>query len=289
MMLMPLGALPYVAAWLVWSGLLYGFYALLMRRLADDGDRFMFLLLAPGAAVNLFFGQNGIFSTVLLGGGVLLLASRPMLAGILLGMLAYKPQLALLVPLALLAGREWRALTAALLSQLALMLASVLVLGADPWTAFLYKLTHPAAVFSSSSSDWRGIPSIMIFARTLGLGTLAGNILHWSIAAFATAGTLWIWRKTKDGVIRAGVLAAAILLVTPYLRAYDLLLLVLPTAMLLRGKTSLVEKAIIFAAWLVPAVLMFSAPQVQFGPVVSLTLLVTTFWHLRGRTDGQKP
>jgi hypothetical protein len=279
MMLMPLGALPYVAAWLAWSGVLYGFYALLMRRLADDWDRFVFLLLAPGAAVNLFFGQNGILSTVLLGGGVLLLASRPMLAGILLGMLAYKPQLALLVPLALLAGREWRALIAAVLSQTALMLASVLVLGADPWTAFLYKLTHPAAVFSSSSSDWRSIPSMMIFARTLGLGTLAGNILHWTIAALATAGTLWTWRKTKDGVIRAGVLVAAILLVTPYLRAYDLLLLALPTAMLLRGKTSLVEKAIIFAAWLAPAILMFSTPAIQFGPVVSAALLTAILWR----------
>lgn len=277
MMLMPLGALPYVAAWLVWSGVLYGFYALLMRRLADDRNRFVFLLLAPGAAVNLFFGQNGVLSTVLLGGGVLLLASRPMLAGVLLGMLAYKPQLALLVPLALLAGREWRALTAAVLSQTALMLASLLVLGADPWTAFLYKLTHPAAVFSSSSSDWRSIPSMMIFARTLGLGTLAGNILHWSIAAFAIAGTLWTWRKTNDGVIRAGVLAAAILLVTPYLRAYDLLLLALPIAMLLRGKTGLMEKTIIFAAWLVPTVLMFSTPAIQFGPLVSAGLIAASF------------
>jgi hypothetical protein len=273
MMLMPLGALPYVAAWLVWSGVLYGFYALLMRRLADDRDRFVFLLLAPGVAVNLFFGQNGILSTVLLGGGVFLLRLRPVLGGVLLGMLAYKPQLALLVPFALMAGREWRALTAAVLSQAALMLASLLVLGADPWFAFLYKLTHPAAVFSSSSSDWRSIPSMMILVRTLGLGALASNILHWSIAALAATGTLWTWRRTQDGVIRAAVLAAAILLVTPYLRAYDLLLLVLPIAMLLRDQTGLAEKAIIFAAWLVPAVLMFSTPQIQFGPVVSVAVL----------------
>jgi hypothetical protein len=280
MMLMPLGALPYVAAWLVWSGALYGFYALLARRLTDNADHFLFLLLAPGAAVNLFFGQNGIFSIVLLGGGILLLRARPVLGGILLGAMAYKPQLALLIPFALLAGREWRALVAAIVSQLVLMLLSFLVLGTEPWLAFLDKLLHPAAVFSSSSSDWRGIPSVMIFARTLGLGTLAGNILHWSIAAIAAAGTLWTWRRTKDGMIRAAVLAAAILLVTPYLRAYDLLLLVLPIAMLLRGQTNLAEKAIIFAAWLLPAVLMFTAPAIQFGPVVSAALLTAVFWRV---------
>ncbi len=277
MMLMPLGALPYVAAWLVWSGVLYGFYALLARRLADDPDRFVFLLLAPGAAVNLFFGQNGILSTLLLGGGVLLLRTRPVLAGISLGMMAYKPQLALLIPFALLAGREWKALIAAIASQLALMVLSLLFLGTEPWFAFLDKLLHPAAVFSSSSSDWRGIPSMMIFARTLGLGTVTSNILHWSIAALAAAGTLWTWRRTQDGTVRAAVLAGAILLVTPYLRAYDMLLLILPIAMLVRGPMNLAEKAIIFAAWLVPAVLMFSPPAIQFGPVVSVALLIMLF------------
>ena len=167
-MLMPLGALPYVMAWLVWSGILYGFYVLLARRLTDVPDKLVFLLLAPGAAVNLFFGQNGILSTVLLGGGVLLLGSRPILAGVLLGLMAYKPQLAVLAPFALLAGREWRALSAAIVSQLVIMLLSLAILGVDPWLAFLDKLAHPASVFSSSSSDWRAIPSVMIFARTIG-------------------------------------------------------------------------------------------------------------------------
>jgi hypothetical protein len=281
LMMMPLGALPYVLAWLIWSGLIYGFYVLLARRLAADTDSLLFLLLAPGAAVNLFFGQNGILSTILVGGGVLLLRTRPVLAGVLLGAMAYKPQLALLIPFALLAGREWRALTAAVLSQAALMLVSLLVLGAEPWLAFFYKLAHPAAVFSSSSSDWRGIPSMMIFARTLGLGPLASNIAHWSIAALAAAGTLWTWRKTRDGVIRAAGLAAAILLVTPYLRAYDMLLLALPIAMLLRGGTGLVEKAILFTAWLVPALLMFTAPAIQYGPAVSLALMMAVFWHFQ--------
>jgi len=287
MMLMPLGALPYVAAWLIWSGALYGFYVLLIRRLVDGPGQLMFLLLAPGAAVNLFFGQNGILSTVLLGAGVLLLRSRPVLGGVLLGLIAYKPQLALLTPFALLAGREWRALIAAITSQIALALLSLLVLGAEPWFAFFYKLAHPAAVFSSSSSDWRAIPSVMIFARTLGLSTQLSSILHWTIAAIAAAGALWIWHRTKDGVIRAAVLAAATLLVTPYLRAYDLLFLALPIAALLsRAQTSPAERAIILAAWLVPAVLMFAAPSIQFGPVISLALLAITFWRFAAPPHG---
>lgn len=280
MMLMPLGAMPYVAAWLVWSCMLYGFYILLARRLVDDPDWVAFLLLAPGAAVNLFFGQNGILSTILLGGGVFLLSSRPLLAGVLLGLTAYKPQLAPLVPFVLLAGREWRALAAAIVSQVVLVLLTLLILGKEPWLAFLTKLAHPAAVFSSSSSDWRGIPSVMILAKTLGLSTPLSSVVHWSIAVLAAGGALWTWYRTKDALIRAAVLAGATLLVSPYLRAYDLLLLVLPVAALLsRPKTNPMEKLVLFAAWLLPAVLMFAAPQIQFGPVVSLALLTMLFWH----------
>ena len=287
-MMMPLGAMPYVAAWLVWSGILYGFYVLLSRRLADAPDPLVFLLLAPGAAVNLFFGQNGILSTVLLGGGVLLLGSRPLLAGMLLGLLSYKPQLAVLAPFALMAGREWRALGAAIVSQLALILVSVALLGAEPWFAFLYKLAHPAAVFSSSSSDWRAIPSVMIFARTLGLGDAASSALHWTVAAIAAAFALWTWHKTRDGFMRMAVLAAATLLVTPYLRSYDLLLLILPVAVMLRSQTGTIEKLVIFAAWLMPGVLMFMKTPVQVAPLASVAvigLLVLRLWSQRTSPD----
>jgi len=279
LIMMPLGALPYVAAWLVWTCLLYGGYAFLIWRMAADPRHKCFLLLAPGVAVNLFFGQNGLFSIVLMGAGVLLLRSRPILAGILLGMLAYKPQLALLAPLALIAGREWRALAAAILSQTALAGLSVAILGQGPWTGFLYKITHPAVVLSSSS-DWRAVPSILTFARTIGMDPVASAICHWTIAALAVGAALWIWWKSKDSFIRLGVLATATLLVTPYLRAYDLALALLTIAVLLRGtRITVPEKAIVFAAWLLPAYLMFVPLQVQFGPLVCAALLVTLLWR----------
>jgi alpha-1,2-mannosyltransferase len=289
-MLMPLGALPYVAAWFVWSCVLYGFYALLARRLVDDTSQVVFLLLAPGVAVNLFVGQNGILSVIFMGAGTLLLRSRPVLGGILMGMMAYKPQFAVLVPLALLAGREWRALIAAVISQVALVLLSAIVIGMAPWLAFLHRIVEPAAVFSSSSSDWRGIPSIMIFARTLGLGAQASAICHWTIAAIATAIALWTWWKTSDSPLRFAALATATVLVTPYLRDYDLALLILPVAALLsRARLTIIEKVVIFVAWLVPAVLMFTSPAIQFGPVVSLALLIVVFWHIVSeRPFGEK-
>jgi hypothetical protein len=54
-------------------------------------------------------GQNSTWTPGLFGGGLSLLERRPLLAGGLLGLLIYKLQLGLLIPVALLAGRHWRA------------------------------------------------------------------------------------------------------------------------------------------------------------------------------------
>jgi hypothetical protein len=287
-MLMPFGALPYVAAWLIWSCLLYGWYALLVWRLVADPRHRCFLLLAPGVAVNLFFGQNGVLSLVFMGGGVLLLKSRPILGGVLLGLMAYKPQLALLAPLVLICGRQWRALAAAAASQIALVGLSVAVMGVDPWIGFLHKVTHPAIVLSSSS-DWRAVPSIMTFARTIGLDGQSSMVFHWSIAALAAGAAMWTWWRTKDALTRLGILAAATLLVTPYLRAYDLALAVLSIAVLLaRAQPTILEKTIIFAAWLLPVYLMFAPPQIQFGPLVSAALLIILLRRAFSKEAGAK-
>jgi hypothetical protein len=280
LMLMPFGALPYVPAWLIWSCLLYGCYALLARRLVDDPIQLGFLLLAPGAAVNLFFGQNGLLSVVLMGAGVLLLGSRPILGGVLLGMMAYKPQLAVLIPLALLAGREFRAFAAAVISQVGLVLLSAIVLGTDSWLGFLHKITQPSMVLSASSSDWHAIPSMMIFARTLGLGAMASTVGQWVVAAIAAAMVIWSWWKSGNPTLRLAILASATVLVTPYLRGYDLVLLILPAAALMSlAKLSVAETVIVIGAWLLPAILMFSSLRVQFGPLVSLAVLIAVFRH----------
>ena len=61
---------------------------------------------APAVFINAVGGQNGTWTAALFGGGLSLLERRPLLAGGLLGLLSYKLQLGLLIPVALLAGRH---------------------------------------------------------------------------------------------------------------------------------------------------------------------------------------
>jgi hypothetical protein len=114
-------------------------------------------------------------------------------------------------------------------------------------------------------------------------------IFHWSIAALAAGAAMWTWWRTKDGLTRLGILAAATLLVAPYLRAYDLALAVLSIAVLLaRAQPTILEKAIVFAAWLLPAYLIFVPPQIQFGALVSAALLVTFLRYAFSKEVGTK-
>ena len=109
------------------------------------------LLAAPATVINLVVGQNALLSVALLVGGFRLLASRPLIAGALLGTLAYKPQLVLLVPIALVAARAWRSLAAAAASAVMLVAASTAAFGAGAWVSWAGELLHPPGNFAA---DW---------------------------------------------------------------------------------------------------------------------------------------
>ena len=78
-------------------------------------DNFWLLLALafPAVFVNIGHGHNGFLTAALIGAGLLMLDRRPILAGILFGLMAYKPQFGVLIPLVLAATGRWRAFLAA--------------------------------------------------------------------------------------------------------------------------------------------------------------------------------
>ena len=99
-LLAPLGALPYAAAFEAWTALALVAYLLAVRGVSRHWTALAPALAAPGVLATLTIGQNGLFTAALLGGGLALLDRRPLAAGALLGVLCVKPQLAVLVPVA---------------------------------------------------------------------------------------------------------------------------------------------------------------------------------------------
>src|SRR5581483_1453312 len=135
----PFGLLPYFPAYLLWCVLGVALYLLASTQLVRR-NYLLFLAVAPGVAVCAFFGQNGFYTSALFLGGMMLLDRRPLLAGILFGILTVKPQIGYLLPIVLLLTGRWRTIAAACATAAALIAATTIWFGADIWVEYFEKV-----------------------------------------------------------------------------------------------------------------------------------------------------
>ena len=90
-------------------------------------------LVAPTTVIGIVSGQSGLVAAALFAGGLRLAADRPATAGVALGLLSYKPQLGLLIPVALVASRRWRTLGAAAATAIFMIIATSALFGPAIW------------------------------------------------------------------------------------------------------------------------------------------------------------
>lgn len=132
----PLGLMPYLTAYLVYTVLGLVLYLAVVSDGERRADHLLLLTLAPATIVNIWCGQVGFLVAALLVGGLLQLDRRPILAGVLFGLLTIKPQLGLLIPLMLVLTGRWRTIAAAIVTIMVLCAATALAFGPGVWTAY---------------------------------------------------------------------------------------------------------------------------------------------------------
>ena len=111
----PFAAFSYPVAMVAWLGLTLALFVIVIRAIVGHDAAWWGALAFPGVIINIAAGQGGFLTASLTGGG-LLLRHRPFVAGMLIGLLTIKPQLGILFPIALLAGRSWPAMAGAVLT-----------------------------------------------------------------------------------------------------------------------------------------------------------------------------
>ena len=181
-------------------------------------------------------GQNAFMTGALLLGGFGLLARQPILAGGMLGLLTYKPQFWLMVPVALVAARQWRALGASLAAALALALASLAVFGTGPWQSWIELMTGPSEAYRAwvTAGRLNGV-SVFACASLLGAPALLANLAQATAVAVAGASVYWVFRRRAGGALPLSCVLAATILAAPHASTSDCLLLGLAAALLSRG------------------------------------------------------
>jgi hypothetical protein len=258
LVLLPLAFLPYVAALLIFLAAGFVPFFASVRVLLPQRWAMLPILSFPGVIVTAGTGQNGFLSAACFGGYLVFLDGRPLLAGACLGLLSYKPHLALCAPVALLAARRWRAVAGAVLSAGVLAGLSLLVLGWPAWAGFLNGLPLAGRMLAHNLLDAAKLQSSFGAFRIMHLPIAAGAVVQGlvSVCALAVLGAA-VWRR-PGGHAEGAMLAAAALVCSPYLVDYDLAILGLPLAWLLAGalRTGFLawEKIILLAAYVLPVV-----------------------------------
>jgi hypothetical protein len=224
LIILPLSLLPYLASLMVWLFTTLTGYFLTIRRIFPHRLAPWIFLGFPAVTTNFFYGQNGFLSASLLGSGLLVLDRHPFTGGLLLGLLSYKPQLAVLIPIALMAGGCWRALTGVAVAAVGAALASLLVFGSGTWMAFFHNLSF-ASGLTNQSIYWSKMPTVFAACRLAGASFPVAVAIQGASTLGIGVVVCWIWRRRLPLPLRASILLVGIFLATPYAFEYDLAIL----------------------------------------------------------------
>ena len=230
-----LAQFPYALAFVGWAFASLLPFVLVMRATVGRTFGVMLAIAFPATFDNLAVGQNGFLTAALIGGTLYLMRLRPVLAGVCLGLLTYKPQYGLLFPLVLVASGQWKVFVSAALTAVSVALASAVVFGVESWAAFVHwmpMISH--AVLSEGTESWLRLQSVFAMVRCLGGGeTLAWTVQAMTIGLVAVALVL-MWRSKAPYALKAAALGAGTLLCSPYVYMYDMAVLAIPVAWLVR-------------------------------------------------------
>jgi hypothetical protein len=234
----PLGFTPYMAGLAVWSAA--GLVALGFATRAWTRNWWVWALIVfcPAAPTNIGLGQNGAFSAALLIAGLSLIDRRPALAGALLGLLIFKPQIAVMLPIAVLAGRRWRAMGGAAAVVVAVLALSVLVFGIESWRGFFGPTLQTQGLMLRQGHgpfQWM-MPSAYMSARlAFHMHMPQALMVQAPFTLLAVALTAWSWRRADRPLeLRAAVLMMATFVASPQAFNYDLIPAAAAAVVLLR-------------------------------------------------------
>jgi hypothetical protein len=152
---------------------------------------------------------------------------RHFLAGVALGLLAFKPQFLVAIPLILLLAQAWKVFAGVVISAAAQLALTSLYFGRVVIQAYVARLLHSAGHPGSTELIFSPIQmhSLESFWELL-IPWRPGVWILYALTSFAVIGiAAAIWKSSTPLALRFSVLMFAAVLVNPHLYIYDLLAL----------------------------------------------------------------
>lgn len=293
-LVLPLAALvsylPLPLAFVLWSLGMLALMLWLLRAAGLGWGVVMLGALCPAAWLSLIYGQIGGLIGCLAFTGLVLAERRPFLAGAMLGLTTLKPQTGFLLPIALLAGRFWRALLVAAVCAAGLALLPLLWFGTGAWAVFLRHApntaSHLVAAKFGQGYQLTGT-SVFWMLRSFGAGVGAAYAVQTIAAALSALAVYRLWRGAGDHLTKVALTMFLSLFVAPYGFSVDLVgysVAVVVLAQRRGWQVSLLDGLL----WLWPgyAALVTGITGRLLTPLVVAVAVALAWRQLRGQAHG---
>jgi len=288
----PLGFLPYAVAFVAWMGLTLLVYLAAVYAIIPRAAAIIAALTPYPVFINFLLGHNGFLTAGLLGLALAFMEGRPWVSGIFLGLLTYKPQFGILVPLALVASRNWRVLLSTTIATVIFGLAATLVFGFQAWPSFIEALVDRGSALNDDPRLSLYLLSVSGFLRAFSISPQIAWSAQLAITGVLAATVYAVWALPISHSLKAAALAIASLLAAPHAFSYDFCILTVAVAFLVKEGLSRGfrprERGVMFGCW--------AGLNLLFGPfpaaicVVLLVLVVRRILGWRERApDTPRP
>jgi hypothetical protein len=285
----PLALIPYLPAFVVWVGTTLAAFAFTLSRIARSHAGVLLACATPAVFINAICGQNGPLTALLIGAALLNLEEQPVLSGIFIALLTYKPQFGILLPLVLVAGGHWRALIAAGVACAAGLLLSCAFFGFDSLRAFLHFLPITSnALLVHGANGFNKLQTVYGMVRWLGLGNGTAWVAQGAVILSTAAAMIWLWKREVPFSLKAAALATATLVATPHLYAYDFAVLMVSFAFLYRHRAfdNLEVSGIVAANVCIGAFLFFPTPIGLIAIAIAIGLIARRVFEASVQTKA---
>jgi hypothetical protein len=230
----PLGLMSYFAAFAVWSVVTFLLYVATVYAIIPGSTTLIAAATPFVVAENMMLGNNGFLTATFIGLSLVFLERRPWLSGVFIGLMTYKPQFGVVFPLVLVASRSWRAFGSASITSVILGLAATIAFVNQGWVLFIDTLRDRNSSLSLDPGLELTLQSVYGMLHWAGANSGLSWTLHLTIAAALTLATCAIAAKPMPHSLKAAIICIASVAVTPYVQIYDLCVLSMAVAFLIK-------------------------------------------------------
>lgn len=238
--------------------------------------------------------QTGMFSAIILASGYLAFERhKPLLAGLILGCLIFKPHLALALPFCFLASKDWKVIIGGIASSALLILISYGVFGVEAWSEFFTNFSNANAVILRAENGVNDrIPTVLATALGLMKSKTVAISMHALVALVSIAVCTYIWRTSHDRMARLICFFITPALISPYFFDYDLTGVGIIFGLMVLGTIRKPQLDLHFLAllgvWATGLTIFLTRLNgLSLGPVFLIGLMGYALWRVRTQKQAQ--